>query len=228
MTAIHRIALRYNRGNAMHLHLEKNLLLAMLLHGVCAAAFAASAIATRVEDPKAVYLAPPDTSGRAGEPRDDSAAIQAAIDKAENNVREGIVFVPSGRYRLTRTVYVWPGVRVFGYGADPSGLPAAGQHAGFSERHGRDGDVHRSACRPQRRQRLPRTVSAAGQRAPNSQIADANSGTFYSAMSNIDFEIGDGNPAAVAIRFHVAQHAYLSHMDFHIGSGLAALNADRQ
>jgi hypothetical protein len=59
---------------------------------------------------------------------------------------------------------------------------------------------------------------------PNSQIADANSGTFYSAMSNIDFEIGDGNPAAVAIRFHVAQHAYLSHMDFHIGSGLAALN----
>ncbi len=42
-------------------------------------------------------------------------------------------------------------------------------------------------------------------------------------MSNIDFEIGEGNPAAIAIRFHVAQHAYLSHMDFHIGSGLAAL-----
>ena len=58
---------------------------------------------------------------------------------------------------------------------------------------------------------------------PNSSIADANSGTFYSAMSNIDFEIGDGNAAAVAIRFHVAQHAFLSHMDFHIGSGLAAL-----
>jgi hypothetical protein len=58
---------------------------------------------------------------------------------------------------------------------------------------------------------------------PNSAIADAGAGTFYSAMSNIDFEIGDGNPAAVAIRFHVAQHAYLSHMDFHIGSGLAAL-----
>ena len=42
-------------------------------------------------------------------------------------------------------------------------------------------------------------------------------------MSNIDFEIGAGNPAAIAIRFHVAQHGYLSHMDFHIGSGLAAL-----
>jgi sugar lactone lactonase YvrE len=58
---------------------------------------------------------------------------------------------------------------------------------------------------------------------PNAEAADANPGTFYSAMSNVDFEIGDGNPAAVAIRFHVAQHAYLAHMDFHVGSGLAAL-----
>ena len=42
-------------------------------------------------------------------------------------------------------------------------------------------------------------------------------------MSNIDFDIGNGNPAAVAIRFHVAQHCFLTHMDFHINSGLAAL-----
>jgi sugar lactone lactonase YvrE len=54
-------------------------------------------------------------------------------------------------------------------------------------------------------------------------IADANENTFYAAISNIDFEIGDGNPAAVAIRFHGAQHCFLSHMDFHVGSGLAAL-----
>jgi hypothetical protein len=57
----------------------------------------------------------------------------------------------------------------------------------------------------------------------NDQVADANSGTFYSAMSNVDFEIGDGNPAATAVRFHAAQHAYLSHIDFHIGSGLAGI-----
>ena len=31
------------------------------------------------------------------------------------------------------------------------------------------------------------------------------------------------NPAATGIRFHAAQHAYLSHMDFHTGSGMAAL-----
>ena len=58
---------------------------------------------------------------------------------------------------------------------------------------------------------------------PNPQIADANPGTFYSAMSNIDFEISKGNEAAVAVRFHVAQHSFLSHMDFHVGSGLAGI-----
>jgi hypothetical protein len=55
-------------------------------------------------------------------------------------------------------------------------------------------------------------------------MPDANPGTFYSAMSNIDFEIGGGNAAAVAVRFHAAQHSYLAHMDFHIGSGLAGLH----
>jgi hypothetical protein len=53
---------------------------------------------------------------------------------------------------------------------------------------------------------------------------DGNPGTFYSAMSNIDIEIGPGNPAAIAIRFHVAQHCYLSHMDFRLGSARAGLD----
>jgi hypothetical protein len=58
---------------------------------------------------------------------------------------------------------------------------------------------------------------------PRDDMPDAGPSTFYSAMSNVDFEIGDGNPAAVAIRSHFAQHGFLSHMDFHVGSGLAAL-----
>ena len=58
---------------------------------------------------------------------------------------------------------------------------------------------------------------------PNNNVADANPNTFYSAMSNIDIEIGDGNPAAVGVRFHVAQHSFLTHMDFHLGSALAGV-----
>jgi hypothetical protein len=59
---------------------------------------------------------------------------------------------------------------------------------------------------------------------PTTGVVDANPGTFYSATSNVDFEIGDGNPGAVGIRFHIAQHCFLTHMNFHIGSGMAALH----
>ena len=194
----------------------KTILLLSLLLAAYTPAPAASVITTRLEDPKAVYLAAPEA--------DDSAAIQAAIDKAESNLHEGIVFIASGRYRLTRTLYVWPGVRLFGYGATRPVFLLADNTPGFQK--GVGVMVIFTGARPGQRSapgsgRVP--FPPPDSVPPNNAIADANSGTFYSAMSNIDFEIGDGNPAAVGIRFHVAQHAYLSHMDFRIGSGLAAL-----
>jgi sugar lactone lactonase YvrE len=207
----------------MHTRIGRDLLFVPLWLGVASTACAQSAIATRLDDPKAVYVAASGSGARTGGESDGSARLQAAIDEAENNVREGIVFVAAGQYRLTRTVYVWPGVRVIGYGATRPVFRLPANTPGFQR--GVGVMVTFTGARPGR-------AMAAGFRVPfpppdsvppNEQIADANSGTFYSAMSNIDFEIGDGNPAAVAIRFHVAQHAFLSHMDFHIGSGLAAL-----
>ena len=53
--------------------------------------------------------------------------------------------------------------------------------------------------------------------------ADANPNTFYSALSNVDIEIGAGNPAATGMRFRVAQHSLLSNMDFKLGSGFAGI-----
>ena len=198
----------------------RNLLLALLLPG---AALGASVISVRLDDPKAVYLTAPEFAVAANGIADESGAIQSAIDKAENNAREGIVFVPSGRYRLARTVYIWPGVRVFGYGSTRPVFVLAGSTPGFQT--GEGVMVMFTGVRAPTGTiadfRVPFTPP--GSVPPNASIADANPNTFYSAMSNIDFEIGEGNPAAVAIRFHVAQHAYLSHMDFHIGSGLAAL-----
>lgn len=204
-------------------------LLALLL-GISAAAHAQSVFTTRPDDPGAVYLTAPQFDVHGDGTTDDSAAIQAAIDKAAT-FGGGIVFVPSGRYRITRTIYVWRGVRVIGYGARrpvlvlgdhtpgyqqgiglmvmfSGGIPPQAMPASFRGRGGRGGRVPFPP---------PGTVP------PNDTIPDANPGTFYSAMSNIDVEIGAGNPAAVAIRFHVAQHGYLSHMNFHVGSGLAAL-----
>lgn len=199
----------------------------LLLAGATAASAEAggSVFATRLDDPRAIPL-----SGAAGDGKaDDSGAIQAAIDKAASDREEGIVFIPQGRYRISRTIYVWPAVRVIGWGAKrpvfvlgdntpgfAKGVAAMVVFAGFRPGAG-------ASSRPERpgfRVPFPPPDSVP----PNPNIADANPGTFYSAMSNIDFEIGQGNAGAVAIRFHGAQHDYLSHMDFHIGAGLAGLH----
>ncbi len=54
-------------------------------------------------------------------------------------------------------------------------------------------------------------------------FSDASETTFYGGMDNINIEIQEGNLAAIAVRFHVAQHSFLRHMDFNIGSAHAAI-----
>jgi len=201
----------------------KKSMLCALLFGVASFASASSVFTTRLEDPKAVYLTAQEFGAHGDGVADDTTAIQTAIDKAEGGVREGIVFVPAGRYRLTRTVYLWPGVRLIGYGDTRPVFVLADSTPGFQS--GVGVMVMFTGASPAAIERSGKRVPfpPPGSVPPNDKIADADEDTFYSAMSNIDFEIGAGNPAAIAVRFHVAQHAYLSHMDFHIGSGLAAL-----
>src|SRR5438067_253335 len=109
------------------------LLSAVFLLGLIASATAqgaasTSAFASRPDDPRAVPLTGAVGDGKA----DDSAAIQAAIDKAAADREEGIVFVPQGRYRLTRTIYVWPAVRVIGWGAHRPVFVLGDNTPGFS------------------------------------------------------------------------------------------------
>ena len=111
----------------------KKALLCALAFCLCQAAFAASVITTRLDDPKAVYVEPA-TAGQSGATgADSSAALQAAIDKAVSPFRGGIVFVREGRYAITRTIYLWPGVRLFGYGADAARIRAARNTPGFQK-----------------------------------------------------------------------------------------------
>ena len=202
----------------------KETLLCALAFCLCRTAFTASVIVTRPDDPKAFYLdAPSAGNGSTAAAADSSAALQAAIDKAAGAAREGIVFVGEGRYTLTRTIYVWPGVRLIGYGATRPVFVLPANTPGFQT--GMGVMVMFTGLKPNAPNGpgAPIAFSPPGSVPPNSNVADANQNTFYSAMSNIDFEIGDGNPAAVAVRFHVAQHSFLTHMDFRIGSGLAAI-----
>lgn len=160
----------------------------------------------RPDDPQAVYATRENFSLHADGVGDDTSALQQAIDRVQETTRRGIVFIPAGRYRLTRELRVWSGIRLIGYGAQRPVLVLAPSTPGYQEGDGKY-LVHFVSDRP------------VGER----PVRDANPGTFYSAMSNIDIEIGDGNPAAVGVRSHYAQHCYLAHMDFRIGQGRAGV-----
>src|ERR1700733_15272988 len=168
--------------------------------------FASSYYPARLDDAKAVYLTPDHFSVKGDGIADDSAALQQAVDKVQEKTNQGIVFVPPGRYRLTKTIYVWPGIRLIGFGPARPVLLIGPNTPGFQQ--GPAYMIFFAGARPR-----------AGEPPP-----DANPGTFYSAISNIDFAIGDGNPGAVGVRAHYAQHCFLAHIDFHIGSGLAGIH----
>ena len=175
-----------------------------------------STLASAPKDANAITVNAP-TDGKT----DATAAIQQAIDASRRASGQGagIVFLPSGRYRITRSILVPPGVRIFGVGRTRPVLVLADATPGFQQGVGTmvvftGGDQYNVGKVPVP---VPTIVP------PRDDVRDANSATFYSAMSNVDVEIGAGNPAATAVRFHVAQHAFLTHMDFRLGSGFAGV-----
>ena len=93
------------------------------------------------------------------------------------------MLIPEGRYRLTKTVYVPTGTRVFGYGKNRPVFVLAPNTPGFQE-PGRgwpfgDGKY---------------MIHFAQSRQADGTVVDASELDFNSAMCNIDFEVGEGNP----------------------------------
>jgi hypothetical protein len=160
----------------------------------------------RPDDPRAVDFTREAFGAHADGAGDDAQALQQAINRVQETTRAGVVLIPEGRYRLGKTVYVWQGIRLIGYGKKRPILVLGRNTPGYQEGTGRY-MIHFADLRPP----------------DGGPIVDATEFTFYSGMNNIDFELQDGNPAAIAIRFHVAQHGMLTHMDFQVGSARAAL-----
>ena len=185
--------------------MRKTLLAAAILSSVVPL-LASSYYPARLNDPKALYLTQENFAVKGDGIADDSAVLQQAINQIQEKTNQGILFIPAGRYRLTRTIYIWPGIRLIGFGATRPAFVLAANTPGFQ--HGPSYMLFFAGARP----------------SGNAPPPDANPGTFYSAISNIDIEIQDGNPGAVGVRAHYAQHCFLAHIDFHIGSGLAGIH----
>src|SRR5689334_23231637 len=93
--------------------------------------WAGSYYTVRPDDPKAIYLTRDAFPVRADGAADESDAIQQAIDKVPAG--GGVVFVPDGRYRVTRTIYVWPGIRLVGFGATRPVILLGANTPGFQD-----------------------------------------------------------------------------------------------
>jgi Pectate lyase superfamily protein len=214
-----------NCGNAGKSRLGSLLVCVAMLATAAAPALAStSAFESAPADPRAVTV-----KGKGDGRADDTDALQRALDQAAEQGGGGLVFLPSGRYRISHTLFVWPAVRLFGVGKTRPVLVLGNNTPGFQKGVGtmvvftgaRRGDNARGDVG---RIELPRVPFPPPTVVPfDPKIWDANPSTFYSAMSNIDVEIGSGNPAATAIRFRIAQHAFLSNMDFELGSAFAGI-----
>src|SRR5258706_2664637 len=192
-------------------------------------AWPASYFPVRLEDSKAVYVSAAAFGVRGDGSVDDTGGLQKAIDQVQETSGQGVVFLPEGRYRVTRTIYIWPGIRLIGYGAHRPVLVLGAHTPGYEDRSKENYMVFFAGSRPGSQQQgagpnQPQGPRTSGLHGFNlSQPYDATPGTFYSAMSNIDVEIGEGNPGAAGVRARYAQHCYLAHMEFRIWSGFAGL-----
>ncbi|MFA9391962.1 MAG: glycosyl hydrolase family 28-related protein [Prolixibacteraceae bacterium] len=156
-------------------------------------------------DPGAVYFTPENFQIIADGKMDVSEELQKAINKVKTEQNFGILFIPEGKYRISKTIYVPKAIRLIGYGTNRPEFILGAKTSGYQEEQNY---MFWFTDRLVEEDQEPR---------------DAGAGTFYSAISNIDFRIEKGNPKAIALRTHFAQHGFVSHCNFYIGNGLAGI-----
>ena len=169
------------------------------------AAEGGSAYTQRPDDPEAFYFTPENYGFKADGKSDVTDALQEAINQVKREKNFGILFLPEGNYRISKTIQIPSSSRLIGYGKKRPVIYLGADTPGFQTTQNYmiwfTGGLAQEGRKP----------------------SDAGAGTFYSAVSNVDFRIDKGNPQAVAIRAHFAQHGFINHCDIRIGSGKAGM-----
>jgi hypothetical protein len=168
--------------------------------------------AKQLMDSDAVYFTPENFNIKTDGSTDVSDVLQQALYDLKTTHNFGILFLPEGKYLISQTIYVPQAIRIIGYGANRPIVVLKKDSPGFQ--------FQDSADKGKAKYMFWFTHSVPK---PGEPLRDAGAGTFYSAMSNVDLEIEDGNPNAVALRTHYAQHSFIAHVDIHINNGLAGM-----
>ncbi len=164
-------------------------------------------------DSEAVYFTPENFSIKADGKTDVSESLQNAINQLKKEKNFGILFIPEGKYLISKTIYIPRAIRLIGYGKDRPEIVLGTNTPGYQEEISSD----------KGKANYMFWFTSPLVEKDEQNIEDANAGTFYSAFSNINIKIENGNPAAVALRTHFAQHCFISHCDIRIGSGKAGV-----
>jgi len=117
-------------------------------------------------------------------------------------------FLAPGNYRVRDTIYIWPAVRLIGYGAERPKIILPENSAGFGNPSQEKMIFYFAGGRP---------------RSPSGKVPDANPGTFYSALANLDIEFKTEIPAPSRPRTLCATLLPGAH-DFQLGDALAGIH----
>lgn len=166
----------------------------------------------RPSDPEAFYFTSEYFNVVADGKTDVSDVLQEAINKLKREKNFGILFIPEGKYKISKTIYIPNAIRLIGYGKNRPEIILGKNSPGF------DKEVPNDKGKASYMFWFTGGLVEEGQ-----PIRDAGASTFYSAMSNVNLRIEDGNPHAVALRTHYAQHSFVNHLSIQIGKGKAGL-----
>ena len=166
----------------------------------------------KFNDPEALFFTPENFSIKNDGKTDVSEILQQAINTLKTEKNFGIIFIPEGSYLISRTIYIPNAIRLIGYGKTRPVFILGQNTPGYQDPV------------PDDKSNSNYIFWFTGAIvAPGRPVSDANPGTFYSGFSNIDIRIENGNPNAVALRTHYAQHGFVSHCDIYTGSGKAGI-----
>ncbi|MGF7230335.1 glycosyl hydrolase family 28-related protein [Arachidicoccus sp.] len=166
----------------------------------------------QMEDSLAVYFTPKNFDIKADGKTDVSDALQLAINQVKKKYNFGVLFIPEGTYLISKTIYIPAAVRLIGYGKTRPLIVLAKHSPGYQQLDKSDKGWAKYMF-----WFTSNLVAKGG--TPD----DAGASTFYSAMSNINLKIEDGNPQAVALRTHYAQHSFIAHVNVYAGNGKAGM-----
>jgi hypothetical protein len=172
----------------------------------------ASKYTRKMNDPEAVYFTSENFTIKNDGTKDVSDELQKAINTLKQEQNFGVVFIPTGQYMITKTIYVPKAIRLIGYGPERPEFILAPGSPGFDKEV--SSDKGKSKYMFWYTSRIVQDES---------NVPDATAGTFYSGFTNINITIKEGNPHAIALRTHFAQHSFVSHCIINIGSGKAGL-----